>query len=156
MKYPLYIEQFRNDLQIMLVKALKTAIGSCIKRGKLTISPKVEKYLQNRFHITKRLQKSNILDILDLDQKIVKNEVDVDFSVIIDFKVKFGNDSVLNYVTRKSNSNSFRKTLKISRIVHWEFFRNIDMAENHDGTAIDALDARFNARTSEWRARFVK
>jgi hypothetical protein len=104
MKYPLYIEQFRNYLQIILVKALKTAIGSCINRVTLTISPKVEKYLQNRFHITKRLQKSNILD---LDQKIVKNEVDVDFSVIIDFKIKFGNDSVLNYVTRKSNSNLF-------------------------------------------------
>ena len=103
MKYPVFLEQFRIDLQIQLAKALKRADGSCIKKRKLSISTKVETYLQKKFLITKRLQQSRILDVLKLDQNIVKDNRDLDFSEITNFKIKFGNDSVLQYKTRESS-----------------------------------------------------
>ena len=74
-------------------------------------------------------------------------------TVETDFKIKFGNDSVLQYKTRKSSFITLDKTFKASRIFHWEFERKINMAENRDKTAYDALNTRFEARTSEWRAR---
>jgi ABC-type uncharacterized transport system auxiliary subunit len=155
---PFYLEQFCNDLQIQIVKALKRADGSCIKRGKLTVTKKVEKYLLKQFLITKRFQQSNILDKLRMDQNIVKDK-DVDLSEIKDFKIKFGNNSVIKYKTRQNLKNSnktFNKTLIASRIFHWEFRRNIDMAEIHDKIALDAFDARFEARTLEWKNRTNK
>jgi hypothetical protein len=153
MPFPLYLKQFCNDLQIQLAKALKRAGGSCIIRGKLTISPKVEKYLQKYFNITKRFLQSSMLDALLLDQNIVKDNKDLDLSEIKNFKIKFGNDSVMQYKTRKTDSTTSDRSFKSSRIFHWEFERNINMAENRDKTAIDALNTRFEARTSEWRAR---
>jgi hypothetical protein len=152
MKYPVFLEQFRIDLQIQLAKALKRADGSCIKKGKLSISTKVETYLQKKIPITKRLQQSRILDVLKLDQNIVKDNRDLDLSEITNFKIKFGNDSVLQYKTRKS-SLTLDKTFKASRIFHWEFNRNINMAENHDRAGLEILNTRFEARTAEWRAR---
>jgi ABC-type uncharacterized transport system auxiliary subunit len=146
---PFYLEQFCNDLQIQIVKALKRADGSCIKRGK---------YLLKQFLITKRFQQSNILDKLRMDQNIVKDQ-DVDLSEIKDFKIKFGNNSVIKYKTRpnlKNSNKTFNKTLIASRIFHWEFRRNIDMAEIHDKIALDAFDARFEARTLEWKNRTNK
>ena len=153
MKYPVFLEQFRIDLQIQLAKALKRADGSCIKKGKLSISTKVEMFLQKKFQITKRLQLSRILDVLKLDQNIVKDNIDLDLSEITDFKIKFGNDSVVQYKTRKSSFKTLDKTFKASRIFHWEFNRNINMAENHDKAALEILNTRFEARTAEWRAR---
>ena len=62
---PIYMNELINNLQIQLEKSLRRR-GSCIKRGNLTISTKVEKYLIKKFKITKRMQLSNILNILGL------------------------------------------------------------------------------------------
>ena len=78
---------------------------------------------------------------------------DLDLSEIKNLKIKFGNDSVMQYKTRKTDSRTLDRSFKSSRIFHWEFERNISMAENRDKTAYDALNTRFEARTSEWRAR---
>ena len=78
---PIYMNEFINNLQIQLVKSLRRR-GSCIKRGKLTISTKVEKYLIKKFKITKRMQLSNILSILGLYQNIVKSNIDINPSKI--------------------------------------------------------------------------
>ena len=60
------MNEFIDNLQIQLIKSLRRR-GSCIKRGKLIISTKVENYLIKKFNITKRMQLSNILNILGFD-----------------------------------------------------------------------------------------
>jgi hypothetical protein len=146
-KNPIYMNEFIDNLQIQLIKSLRRR-GSCIKRGKLIISTKVENYLIKKFNITKRMQLSNILNILRLDQNIVKNSFDINPSKISCFKIKFGNKSVVGYRTRQLNSNTLEKVFNSSRIFHWEFIRTVDMTGMNDE---NSLNERYERRISVWR-----
>jgi hypothetical protein len=147
---PLYMKQFLNDLQIQISKSLKRN-GSCIKKGSLRISSKVEIFLEKKFKVTKRIQPTNLLIFFGLDQNIVKDHNDIEPSTITDFKIKFGNKQVLNYNTRKNNFVTVNKNLNSSRIFHWEFIRVVQMTEMNGEDNL-ALDKRYEARTLEWRS----
>ena len=95
------------------------------------------------------MQLSNILNILGLDQNIVKNDIDINPSKISCFKIKFGNKSVVGYKTRQLNSTTLEKTFNSSRFFHWEFIRTVYMTEMNDE---NSLDERYERRISGWRA----
>ena len=150
--YPIFLNQFINDLQIQICKSLKRK-GNCIKRGKLLVSEEVEEYLIANFEITKRMQLTNILNYLEIDQNILKDNEDTDPSTKTDFQIKFGNKTVCKFKTRQSNSVTLTKERIPSRIFYWEFKRVVQMGEKIDETGAD-LDARYEARISEWKERY--
>ena len=143
---PIYLKQFINDLQHQLCKSLKRK-GSCIKRGKLLVSLESEKYLETKFEITKRFKISNILNLLLIDQNIVKDHDDLDPATITDFKIKFGNKTITKYHTRPTDSVTLKRELTGSRIFHWEFKRVVLMGQTSQESDAD-LDARYEARTA--------
>ena len=69
---PKYMNEFVNELQYTIIKSLKRK-GSIFKKCKFTISKQVESYIIKKFKVTKRMQLSNILYELNLNQSIVND-----------------------------------------------------------------------------------
>ena len=127
-KIPNYLNEFIIDLQIQLARSLYRSGGSCIKKGKLAISKRVEKYLLKHFPITKKMQFSGILDQLVFDQNTLKDHSNSCPSIFTDFKIKFGNDSKCKYtIIDKSYLGRLEKNLNAKRILHWKYIRIISM-----------------------------
>ena len=66
------MDEFKNEMQFMIIQSLKRK-GSIFKKGKFTISKQVENYIITTFKITKRMQLSNILHTLKINQSTVNN-----------------------------------------------------------------------------------
>lgn len=121
---PKYVDEFSNELQFNVIRSLNRK-GSVNKKGKLTISKQVERYIGKKYQITKKMQKSNILDKLKLNQRIVKDYSDQNESLVSDFKIRIGRHRQIKYttpcgLTHSQTANSF---------IYWEFSRLIQMAE---------------------------
>ena len=125
--HPKYMNEFANQLQFVLIKSLKRK-GNCIKRGKFTISSRIEQYLIRKFQVTRRYEISNILDELRLDQIINKDSTDPDRSSVSDFKIRLGRKSVIKYNT----TNGSQKITCLNSTFYWEFIRIIRMAESNN------------------------
>jgi len=92
---PKYVDEFSNELQFNVIRSLNRK-GSVNKKGKLTISKQVERYIGKKYQITKKMQKSNILDKLKLNQRIVKDYSDQNESLVSDFKIRIGRHRQIN------------------------------------------------------------
>ena len=142
---PKYMTDFIIQLQALLVKSLKRK-GSSIKRGKITITPTVEKYLVKKFDLSRRLENSNLLNTLGFDQSICKG-LDKDQSTISDFRIRLGRKSKVEYTI----PCGIKKVLEESPIVHWEFSRMIEM--NHDLDSVSVWNEKHKARITKWLER---
>jgi len=86
---PKYMIEFANELQFMVVRSLKRK-GSSVKKGKFSVSLKVENYIMKNYKITKRLQLSSILNDLKINQSLIKDIYDQNQSVVSNFKTRVG------------------------------------------------------------------
>ena len=122
-KYPKYLNEFLNELQIKLIRSLKRS--SSIKKGSMMISNRVENYLIKYFQITNRMQPSNILQILGLDQKIIKYHSDTEPASVTNFTIRLGNKSVCSYIAL----GPINRELISNSCFHWRFIREVEMNE---------------------------
>jgi len=67
---PKYMIEFANELQFMVVRSLKRK-GSSVKKGKFSVSLKVENYIMKNYKNPKRLQLSSILNDLKINQSLM-------------------------------------------------------------------------------------
>ena len=129
--YPKYLGEFVNELQINLARSLKKK-GSCIKKGRLTITKQAEKFMIRKFRITKRMKLSDILNKLGLDQNIITGHSDNEPSTISNFKIRLGNNTMCNYTTLKMLP--LDKSYILNPIFHWEYLREVQMKEKQEET----------------------
>jgi len=139
---PKYIDYFSEQLQISLIKALKRK-GNSIKRGKIRIPPQVEAYLIRKLRVTQHLEKTNVLNDLELDQSIGNFQ---DKSLISNFKIRLGRKSFLKY----ANSRGLVKTLEEERFLHWEFSRIIKMKDESNEEAVKNWKTKHNSALNQW------
>ena len=144
-KYPKYFIQFLNELQIKLVRSLKRR--SSIKKGSLTISTQVEKYLIKNYGISNRMQSSNFLDRFKLDKNIIKDHLDTEPGSIFNFTMRIGRKSVYSYITLATSGPEERKLIP-NKTLHWRFLREVQMNENGESV----LNARYEIALQEQRA----
>jgi len=130
-KYPNYLKEFVNELQIKISSSLKSS-GCCTKKGNFTITQQVEKYLIRKFKISKRMKQSDILTKLGLDQNVLKDRSDTEPSTLAKFKIRLGNKLICNYTTLAFEP--IDKSLILNPIFHWEFIREVQMKENEANT----------------------
>ena len=82
------LAHFKNDLQCIILKNLNSR-GACLRSGRFTISKNIEKFLKNKYAISKRWQNSQVvLEDLGMTIKIYKSNY---ASTVTNFNLKFGN-----------------------------------------------------------------
>ena len=141
---PKYMNEFVNELQYTIIKSLKRK-GSIFKKGKFTISKQVESYIIKKFKVTKRMQLSNILYELNLNQSIVNDLFDSNQSNVSNFKIRLGRSRQTKYTTPSGSfliqsANSF---------IHWEFSRVIQMGEEGNKISISNWNSKHESRILE-------
>ena len=97
-KYPKYLSDFLNRLQINLAFELKKT-GKSTREGHISITNQIEKYLIRKYKITKRMKNSDILVKFGFDQNVIRDHHDTQPSKITNFKFKLGNRVVCKYTT---------------------------------------------------------
>ena len=125
--FPKYMEEFKNEMQFMIIQSLKRK-GSIFKKGKFTISKQVENYIITTFKVTKRMQLSNILHTLTINQSTVNNLLDLNQNVVSNFKIRLGRSRRIKYTT--PHGSSFTQTA--NSFIYWEFTRVIRMEEENN------------------------
>ena len=123
-KYPKYLNDFVNELQVKIASSLKRS-GCSTKKGHFTISQQVENFLIRKFKITKRMKLSNILNNLGLDQNVIKDHLDTEPSKINKFKMRLGNKVICKYTTL--GERPLNKIYTLNPSFHWEFIRDVQM-----------------------------
>ena len=117
---PKYMNEFVNELQYMIIKSLKRK-GSIFKKGKFTISKQVESYIIKKFKVTKRMQLSNILYELNLNQSIVNDLFDSNQSIVNNFKIRLGRSRQTKYTTPSGSLYQYTSIL----VYQWLFSYSI-------------------------------
>jgi hypothetical protein len=125
-KYPKYLSDFVKQLQINLAFELKKT-GKSTRKGHISITNQIEKYLIRKYKISKRMKNSDILVKFGLDQNVIRNHHDNEPSKITNFKFKLGNKAVCKYTTLVSRP--LDKCFTVNPVFHWEFLREVQMNE---------------------------
>ena len=141
---PKYMIEFANELQFMVVRSLKRK-GSSIKKGKFSVSLKVENYIMKNYKITKRLQLSSILNDLKINQSLIKDINDQNQSVVSNFKTRLGKHRKINYTVPCGS----KFVQNASSLIHWEFIRVVRMAEEKDEAFVTSWNRLHKARFSK-------
>ena len=69
--HPKYLREFLNKLEFALLRSLKRK-GNSIKRGNFPLSHQAERFLTKKFNLSKKMDKTNILDFFGLEKSIIK------------------------------------------------------------------------------------